>query len=295
MEKKQITQPKWHSVYIYYKDDPKYCLVEVIKPLIDELTEQELIQKFFFVKYWEDGPHLRLRTLSLYNLAEKINGYLKEKADKNQFLTKFKEVEYVPELSRYGGVDAIGLAELQFYHSSKKILKLCASNLKAWDYSLAIGYAIELHTNFAKGVGLSLDESILFFKTAFYHWLSMAVNQLKIKSSELVTAFDKSFERQEQQLTASVALNWEGENHLSWQVHNRQVSQMLNILQSSDKIFYQPEKKPIFSSDRNKQLWPIFDSFCHMTNNRLGILNRDESYIYYVILRALNKLKEKLK
>lgn len=30
-------------------------------------------------------------------------------------------------------------------------------------------------------------------------------------------------------------------------------------------------------------LWPILWSYMHMTNNRLGVLNRDEAYLSYII------------
>ena len=31
------------------------------------------------------------------------------------------------------------------------------------------------------------------------------------------------------------------------------------------------------------RLWPILESYTHMTNNRLGVLNRDEAFLGYLI------------
>ena len=36
--------------------------------------------------------------------------------------------------------------------------------------------------------------------------------------------------------------------------------------------------------------WPILESYVHMTNNRLGILNRDEAYLGYVMKRSIEEL-----
>jgi hypothetical protein len=43
-------------------------------------------------------------------------------------------------------------------------------------------------------------------------------------------------------------------------------------------------------SEEQQQLWPIFESYVHMTNNRLGILNRDESYLGYLMQQSLTAL-----
>ena len=35
--------------------------------------------------------------------------------------------------------------------------------------------------------------------------------------------------------------------------------------------------------DELTRLWPILESYTHMTNNRLGVLNRDEAFLGYLI------------
>jgi hypothetical protein len=37
------------------------------------------------------------------------------------------------------------------------------------------------------------------------------------------------------------------------------------------------------SSDYDLKKWAIVDSYLHMTNNRLGLLYKDESYSYYIL------------
>ena len=39
-------------------------------------------------------------------------------------------------------------------------------------------------------------------------------------------------------------------------------------------------------------LWSIFVDYIHMTNNRLGIFNRDESYLSFMMMRCLEEIKQ---
>jgi len=56
-------QPNWLSLHIHYNSDPFWLLTETIDPLLAKLSEQRLLANYFFVRYWEQGPHIRLRLL----------------------------------------------------------------------------------------------------------------------------------------------------------------------------------------------------------------------------------------
>jgi thiopeptide-type bacteriocin biosynthesis protein len=58
-----IMKPNWLSLHIHYNSDPFWLLTETIDPLIAKLSEQRLLANYFFVRYWEQGPHIRLRLL----------------------------------------------------------------------------------------------------------------------------------------------------------------------------------------------------------------------------------------
>lgn len=53
----------WMSIHIFYASNVNPMLVEAIEPLIGDLRERGLIQRSFFIKYWLEGPHIRLRLL----------------------------------------------------------------------------------------------------------------------------------------------------------------------------------------------------------------------------------------
>ncbi|MFI7606231.1 thiopeptide-type bacteriocin biosynthesis protein [Micromonospora sp. NPDC049366] len=53
----------WLSVHVFYASNANPMLVEGVRPLVDDLRAEGLISRYFFIKYWMEGPHVRLRVL----------------------------------------------------------------------------------------------------------------------------------------------------------------------------------------------------------------------------------------
>ncbi|MER5410456.1 lantibiotic dehydratase C-terminal domain-containing protein [Streptomyces sp. NPDC002769] len=51
----------WLAVHVFYAASPRPLLLQCVRPLVDELTEEGLLAGYFFINYWLEGPHLRLR------------------------------------------------------------------------------------------------------------------------------------------------------------------------------------------------------------------------------------------
>lgn len=52
---------EWLAVHVFYAASPRPLLLTCIRPLVDALTEEGLLDGYFFINYWLEGPHLRLR------------------------------------------------------------------------------------------------------------------------------------------------------------------------------------------------------------------------------------------
>lgn len=52
----------WLAHHVFYASDSNPIIVEAVRPLVAKLREEGLIDRWFFIKYWMDGPHVRLRT-----------------------------------------------------------------------------------------------------------------------------------------------------------------------------------------------------------------------------------------
>ncbi|MER6181892.1 lantibiotic dehydratase C-terminal domain-containing protein [Streptomyces sp. NPDC001652] len=51
----------WQATHIFYAANPRPLLIECVRPLVDELEAEGLIASYFFINYWLEGPHVRLR------------------------------------------------------------------------------------------------------------------------------------------------------------------------------------------------------------------------------------------
>ncbi|MFB6988457.1 lantibiotic dehydratase C-terminal domain-containing protein [Streptomyces sp. NPDC056178] len=51
----------WQATHIFYAANPRPMLTHCIRPLVAELEADGLLAGYFFINYWLEGPHVRLR------------------------------------------------------------------------------------------------------------------------------------------------------------------------------------------------------------------------------------------
>jgi thiopeptide-type bacteriocin biosynthesis protein len=56
-----INNQVWVSAHLFYAEPWEQMLAASVKPFVEKLVEEKLIDQFFFIRYWEHGPHIRLR------------------------------------------------------------------------------------------------------------------------------------------------------------------------------------------------------------------------------------------
>jgi hypothetical protein len=56
-----VTGAVWESVHVFRHDDHDDLLLTQVAPLMAELVADGLVLGFFYLRYWDGGPHLRLR------------------------------------------------------------------------------------------------------------------------------------------------------------------------------------------------------------------------------------------
>ena len=154
---------QWVSVHAFHHGDQDALLLGGVRPLLAELRAAGLVEEFFFLRYWDGGPHLRLRFLppstvdgdQLQRLVldrlrrhlaahpapesaavadyprfapvlarrEGVTEYLRRPRPNNTV----RPVRYVPETERYGdGADLVAV-ERHFGESSRIALGLIAA------------------------------------------------------------------------------------------------------------------------------------------------------------------------
>ena len=51
----------WLAVYLYYAEPWEKLLTEAVKPFAEQVISEGLADHYFYIRYWERGPHIRLR------------------------------------------------------------------------------------------------------------------------------------------------------------------------------------------------------------------------------------------
>jgi thiopeptide-type bacteriocin biosynthesis protein len=175
--------------WLYYKI---YCgaktadllLTEQIKPLIDKFLKEKLIEKWFFIRYSDPDPHIRLRFHfnNLSNIAVVIDSLklvLVPLMDNNS-IHNIQMDTYQRELERYGK-NTINLAEQLFYNDSQCILN-ALDHIE--DENLLILFVLKSMGNLLQNFEFS-DERKLAFATEQMTYFKKEFNANKTLNKQL--------------------------------------------------------------------------------------------------------------
>lgn len=238
-----MMQTTWLSVHIFYDGGLNHVLRQLVIPFLEEAQPSS----YFFIRYGEGGPHIRLR---LHDSAPVIEKY------QHPFTIQY--VPYIPEISRYGNEHTIHLAEQHFHLSSAYVLSQLSD-----DQSAVFLQAIRLNLTML----YNLPDALRICSDFVQSWLP-DVSYLPL--------FEEKFNRYAGiLLPASEQLCRE----LAAGKAEARLQQYADVQAGIMDSYYQ-------SAERNK-MCSIVRSLLHMQHNRLGIRNRDESYIMYLTQKCL--------
>jgi hypothetical protein len=136
----------WASFHIYTSGDHDRLLVEGLAPWLKRETSEGRIDAFFYIRYFSEGPHIRLRikprgTDLSDHWSEEARSCLQDILRRtapprpdipfiwaDPFLDgRVLPIAYVPETDRFGDGCAMNLAEELFALSSELVLKAIAA------------------------------------------------------------------------------------------------------------------------------------------------------------------------
>lgn len=283
----------WNTYYIYYYDSSKQDeVIELIAKKMASFMEENIIEKWFFIRYWEGGPHIRVRfltekTLNYKEVFKEVIDYItinpfKGNLRKEEYYENIKEntiskeelpwyeegeiiaAEYIPEYERYGGEELMPLTESLFMISSEYVTRLISITK-------------------AKGFLLRF-----FFSAATVKFL---VDKLQEKELLGVTSnvFYENCVRCWRGINSIEDMSY-AENLLNNCVSNGKCIESINELILDREFFSNSLEnlikgfEEIYSKVKDyKSFRSIVFSHLHMLNNRLGIVPEYECALYYCI------------
>ncbi len=334
MKSSLLSKSSWLSAYLFYNEPWEEFLTQVISPFVAQILKKRLAEQFFFIRYWENGPHIRLRIKGSSEVLENqvkpklvqyFSDYFQAHPSQRTEPTAFSEtpaayqwypnnsiqfISYEPETERYGGDSGIAIAERQFQASSEAVLAVMQEK-NNWDYDQALGTAIQMHLGFAFAAGMDFSEAVAFFASIFRNWLpracfsyqqQLAPAEIKTRQEAVLRAFQRTYQKQNPFLLPLFTQLWQAlENQTEfeqawfnkWLTQMRAVNAALRQAQATGQLQTPAGYANLFPETafpEQQQRWAIYDSYIHMTNNRLGILNRDEGYLGYLIKEGLTEI-----
>lgn len=141
-------------------------LLEVIKPLVEELQNKNEIKKWFFIRYSDPKPHLRIRfninNSNNYNyILKKINSLFGEYLNSGEISNIIIDT-YKRELERYGE-NTIEYSEELFFKSSELIL-----NFLEYDDEEKIMVALFYIDSILSSLKLTIEEKLNWINSYDY-------------------------------------------------------------------------------------------------------------------------------
>ncbi|HVI45572.1 MAG TPA: thiopeptide-type bacteriocin biosynthesis protein [Chitinophaga sp.] len=309
---------EWLAVHIYYDQHPERVLTSLVQPLRRMLTRQKLIQQFFFIRYFDDaGKHIRFRVMGHgQRLHDDVYPLLQTTLDTfmsayPNVICSWRQMPYEQETERYGGTRAIQIAEQHFCDSSAAILSLIGRD-KKWSYDNRLSAALMLHLSFIHATGFNADIAEKMVTNITSGWLVSAVEYYcqvikpgeaeNVAEDTVIAAFEQSYQKQQQYILPYCLSLWKGVmegqdlriGHSNWSRKVKRTHTAFSELLRSGQVEIPARHRHYVAGPPDQadyQLSLFYESYLHMTNNRLGLLNMDEAFVGYLLLEVIRELK----
>jgi thiopeptide-type bacteriocin biosynthesis protein len=162
----------FYKLYGYGKRQNE--MIAYIYDFLEQFANYGIVQKYFFIRYSDPKPHLRLRIQAkegfLTSLFENMNKLLENFKNKG-FISEVLIDSYKRETERYGGPDLIREAEEYFCHESHLIMKTMNKFLGSYEEEIDyIGISFIIST--LKAFGLTRDRQQMFLDSMNFEDIS---------------------------------------------------------------------------------------------------------------------------
>jgi len=297
----------WESFHVFIHDDTFWVpyLLQCVEPLMNALRADKAIDGWFYVRYWEGGPHIRIRVAAKDPLiAGRIEQELCEGVAQVPLLSpplereayysmirddhppdiglwypdhSVLQIAYMPEIDRYGGPEAMPINEALFTVSTQVALRLLR---ETGSRPQLIGRAFDLLFGALSAMDLSSLEMV--------RWLRMFVGRFHI-------AAPGSVDVAQVQRLATQEFSRNPEKYVKRMRHLQHLAEH----PSTERVAHITEWQLAVSSYRERILdvrraglltMPpevILMSQVHMFHNRLGIAIPEECYLALLMVHAL--------
>jgi hypothetical protein len=306
----------WLSLHIYLSGVPETeaFMEEQLAPRLRGWTASALLDSWFFIRYWEGGPHIRVRlagpiaadaeavraelaqatrdyliadpvTREVYYRAHSFDGQpVDHEALPWHEQGSVVQVPYEAEIQRYGGIEALGASERLFGLSSS----IAMSVVKATRHDMAKRASLSFGLMAASilATRVSLNAMGQFFRHYAAFWASY--HGAPVAPAGAGVAATPGQVEALQRLVRQVSRGAEAlDLHSRWARGVAEFVDELDQLRGAGVLVSPFDGKPAVDEQRyGMAVQNILSSQIHMLNNRLGIVPASEQVLAAALQRA---------
>lgn len=331
---------EWIAVHVYYSSNNHPLLVDAVGPVVDGLRRDGLLESWFFIRYWMEGPHLRVRLkprrmgdqqMVVERLFSALDAFLDDRPAlyemderetsglfKEMFLGEYDEqqwnelygasgsmpmrpnnsyvvMRYEPEVGRYGGTEAISVAEKHF-EASSDLVRTLVETTNVHVRSVLFGLAAQLMTVMLGVFQDDIDRSALFLSAYRTYWERSGSGEAAPRHD----AYARAFDTMQGDLREHLGTIYQAAAHRhtgelngflkEWAEHCIGLHDTLSaVADRGELMFPLGADGGTIPVDIATGTQALLSGYLHMTNNRLGVSIIDECYIAYLIEHALTQ------
>ncbi|MDF9799372.1 putative nucleotidyltransferase [Catalinimonas alkaloidigena] len=316
---------KWFSIEIYYASDQNRLITEAVPPFVQFLRQKNWVERCFFNRYTENGPHL---SLFLITEEETFDTLIKPFA--NQCFEAYfkkapsvrvtpawvadlpKEQQWFPDNSLqyqrkeilpalFGGNAATKLMEDLFDFSSSRIGRLIQQD-SGWSERKAMGAALKLALLSFHALAIDTDKlkvSAWFqLQELIPYACGATVNAQTGKN--FIEKMEANYQHTAPNTKATIQSIWQklqeheftGELESEWHHKMNGFTQNISALNQQEQLLLS-EVSPNWHIEMDKFTQYSFMNYKHIThmlNNQLGLRYADECYLFYIIHQCANTI-----
>lgn len=321
-----MTAPRaWLGLHIFYHNLLKQddLLTQCIAPTIQELQAEGACTDWFFLRYWEGGPHLRVRLLNPSAaveplLRERITVFLAEHPPEREWTREqyyanhtfdgepvdiatlpwypngtILSLPYAPEYKRYGGTAAMPVSEFVFHHSSVAALEVIEATRENFGQRLSL--AMDLMVLTALCMRVQPEALAHYFSRYTSYWQGF-----EAQSDAALQRLNKMWEQNRPSLVPRMRTLFNfAKGQEDAPIYRRFVDRLREAVQRYEGEPVRGDLQCPFDDDPvetdARVAWVVSSiafSQIHMTNNRLGLTPQLEHLLGGLIQRAVVEARE---
>lgn len=305
---------EWLSVYIYfvgniYGSECDELVAKIIAPFVTDSMKRKQVEKYFFVRYFERGSHVRLRMFGDRDiLRDTVRPAFERYIARSDRGVPFAEpldsdseqvehgplrwIPYEPETERYGGDKGLTVAEDFFSFSSETVVELLKKRGTGDGSGRLAKGLVSMLILVHVFIGNLRDAAVFLDRYSRAYLAGIGDNEdARIYCSRL---FDEGFSSQLHVLMSWVetilqALAEGVEFEEPWGLFSKKTCAMKSALEALYK------NSMIVIGDRPASSFQeiiamLLPSYIHMMNNRLGIPILNESYLASLLNKSFSQI-----